>query len=172
MRAYTFKRLYALLKALFKVGTSKQAIMISVTARNGIKALVYIAKESIHGRRVSLSEIATAVNAPMPYLGKILQVVTKHKLLSSVKGPGGGFFLTDAQMNESVIELLQLIDEPYWIDGCVLGLAACSNEEPCPVHEYIYPLKKELLKFLTTTSLKDLAEKVDAGKTFLQLTKE
>ena len=144
--------------------------MISVTARNGIRAVVYITKQSIDGKRVSLMEVAEAVEAPMPYLGKILQTVTKHKFMNSVKGPGGGFFLTDEQIERNVFQVLLLIDEPYWIDGCVLGLSACSNDEPCPVHEHVYPLKVELLNFLKTTSLKDLAEKLATGKTFLQLT--
>lgn len=144
--------------------------MISVTARSGIRALVYIAKQSIHGQRVGLSEVAEAVGAPMPYLGKILQVITKHRVMSSIKGPGGGFYLTEQQMEESVFDLLLVIDEPYWVNGCVLGLSACSHEEPCPLHEHIFPLKNELLEFIKNTSLKDLAQKVDAGKTFLQLT--
>lgn len=146
--------------------------MISVTARNGIRALIYIAKESTCNRRVSLAEVAKAVDAPMPYLGKILQVVTKHRLLSSVKGPGGGFYFSIVQLQKTVYDLLLLIEEPYWVKGCVLGLAACSNEEPCPVHEHIYPLKNELLHFLRTTTIKDLADKVEDGKTFLQLTVE
>lgn len=144
--------------------------MISTTARNGIRAMVYIAKQSLHHQRVSLIEVAEAISAPMPYLGKILQVVTKNRLMSSVKGPGGGFFLTEKQLDESVFELLLLIDAPYWVDGCVMGLSACSHDEPCPLHEHIFPLKNELLQFLRNTSLKNLAIKVDAGKTFLQLT--
>lgn len=144
--------------------------MISVTARNGIRALVYITKQSLHSQRVSLSEVAEAVGAPMPYLGKILQNVTKHRFLSSMKGRGGGFFVTEEQMSETVFDLLKLIDEPYWIDGCVLGLSSCSNDHPCPMHEYIAPLKNELLEFMCATTLRDLALKVDAGRTFLQLT--
>lgn len=144
--------------------------MISASARNGIRAMVYVAKQTLHHQRVSLSEVAEAVDAPMPYLGKILQLITKNKLMSSVKGPGGGFYLTDKQLDENVYMLLMVIDTPYWIDGCVMGLSACSHDEPCPLHEHIFPLKNELLQFLRNTSLRDLAQKVDAGKTFLQLT--
>lgn len=144
--------------------------MISSTARNGIRALVYITKQSLHEQRVGLSEVAEAVGAPMPYLGKILQNVTKHRFLSSMKGRGGGFFVTEEQMSETIFDLLQLIDEPYWVDGCILGLSVCSNDHPCPMHEYIAPLKYELLGFMRTTTLRDLAVKVDLGKTFLQLT--
>ena len=85
--------------------------MFSTTGRSAIRAIIYIAQQSIENKKVGLSEIAQEVIAPQPYLGKVLQDVTKHKLMSSSKGRGGGFFFQSAQLDVSMYDLINYIEQ-------------------------------------------------------------
>jgi DNA-binding IscR family transcriptional regulator len=61
------------------------------------------------------------------------------------------------------------IDGSDYKEMCVLGLNKCSTKDPCPVHHKFKHVKKELLSMLNNTSLDDLTNKMNTGKSFLKL---
>ncbi len=67
--------------------------MFSKACEYGIKSIVFIAVKSRQDERVSLNDIASAIDSPVSFTSKILQKLVKSKLIDSVKGSAGGFEL-------------------------------------------------------------------------------
>ena len=74
--------------------------MFSKSTEYAIRAVFYIAKSTQLGRKVGIKEIASNIQSPEPFLGKILQELSKGGIVKSVKGPNGGFYLTEVEMNK------------------------------------------------------------------------
>ncbi len=66
--------------------------MLSKSSEYAIRALVFIQLCNWEKKRPGVGEIAKEIEAPEAYTAKILQTLTKNKLLDSMKGRGGGFF--------------------------------------------------------------------------------
>ncbi|MFQ5446837.1 MAG: RrF2 family transcriptional regulator [Saprospiraceae bacterium] len=142
--------------------------MFSKACEYGIKAMIFIAHEDTAGRRVSLKEIAGSINSPEAFTAKILQQLRRAGLLKSVKGTAGGFELNQGGGEIKLADIVTAIDGLKVITGCGLGLEACSDEEPCPIHHKYKYIKDGLQDMLESSSLRDLSAGVDIGKTFLK----
>lgn len=143
--------------------------IFSKACEYGIKATLHIASQSQAGRRVSLNEIAEAIDSPQAFTAKILQQLARHQIIDSMKGPGGGF-----EMNKERRERIHLNHLVYAIDGdqvykgCGLGLKECNEEKPCPVHDQFKIIRDELKEMLETTSIAKLVDQLQNGHTFLK----
>jgi DNA-binding IscR family transcriptional regulator len=100
-------------------------------------------------------------------LAKLLQDLAKWKVITSAKGPNGGFYLTEKNKNAALINVVEKIDGLDKFDSCVLGLSECNPNNPCPIHFSIAPFKDKLLADLKNNSIKDYAIKVQNGESFL-----
>ena len=69
--------------------------MLKRSSENAIRALVYIQLRNWEGSRPGITEIAREIEAPFAFTAKILQTLTRHLLINSIKGRGGGFFFSD-----------------------------------------------------------------------------
>ncbi|MCB0485648.1 MAG: Rrf2 family transcriptional regulator, partial [Flavobacteriaceae bacterium] len=67
--------------------------MFSKACEYAIRATLYISIKSIEGSRLGIKEIAKEIDSPEPFTAKILQTLSREGIISSIKGPNGGFFL-------------------------------------------------------------------------------
>ena len=143
--------------------------MFSKACEYGIRAAIFIAAKSLEGQRVSLKEIAREIDSPEAFTAKILQLLVKNKLISSIKGPHGGFQIEKGQIDTiRLSEVVSAIDGDQIYRGCGLGLKECNADMPCPVHNKFIKIRDELKKMLTTTSIYELASGLDIGLTYLK----
>ena len=66
--------------------------MFSKACEYGIRASIFIAEQSLLDKKVSLKDIAKAIDSPEAYTSKILQQLSRNFIINSDKGPTGGFF--------------------------------------------------------------------------------
>ena len=93
----------------------------------------------------------------------------ENKILYSSKGPNGGFFVPKEKLSEiRLSEIVSAIDGDQVYTGCGLGLEACDDNRPCPLHDKFIVLREELRKTLEATTLLELANGIDSGLTFLK----
>lgn len=136
--------------------------MFSKACEYGIRAMTFIASESAKGRRVSLKEIAEEIDSPSAFTAKILQQLSKNLLLDSSKGPSGGFIIPEHNLDGiNLQQIVFAIDGDAIYNGCGLGLKQCSEKEPCPVHHEFKRVRDDLKKMLVSTSVRDLANKLN-----------
>lgn len=143
--------------------------MFSKTTEYGIRAAIFIASESNQNKRSGLKDIAKKIDSPEAFTAKIMQTLTKNKLIDSVKGVGGGFEIPKERMASiKLSELVDALEGDRVFRGCGLGLANCSEEHPCPMHDKFKSIRNELTHMLETTTLEELALGIKSGDTFLR----
>ena len=144
--------------------------MLSKSCEYAIRATIYLYnKSSQQETKISIDEIAESINAPRHFTAKILQILSKKQIISSIKGPNGGFFMSSAQGKLMLLEIVHAIDGKNLIEGCFLGLEHCNENHPCPIHDDYKPIRKRLLKMLQSTTIELLAVRFDEKLGFLNV---
>jgi len=142
--------------------------MFSKSCEYAIKAMIFVAQKSKSDLRIGIKEIARGTDSPEHFIAKILQDLSRRKLIHSVKGPNGGFYMDTHDLDTSIADIVKAIDGDSIYTDCVLGLKACSEKSPCPVHNEFKEIKKSLIKMIETNTIGDFNEKLDSGKFFLK----
>lgn len=142
--------------------------MFSKACEYGIRATLFIAKESIKDNRVGLKQISKAIDSPEAFTAKILQKLVQEGLIHSLKGPTGGFYM-DNEKDILLLEIVSAIDGDTIYNGCALGLEKCSEEQPCPVHHEFYGIRSDLKNMLANTTVNQLTSSLESGQSFLKL---
>lgn len=119
--------------------------MLSNACQYAIRSILYLSIHSNETKKIGVKVIADELETPQPFLAKLLQQLAKKKLVSSIKGPHGGFYLTQKDSKNSLWDIVTCIDGTDKFDNCFLGLAACDDKNPCPVHFIVVPFKQKLL---------------------------
>ena len=73
--------------------------MFSKACEYGIRATIYIAEQSLLDRKVGLKEVAESIESPIAYTSKILQKLSRNKIITSEKGPSGGFSIEKKELD-------------------------------------------------------------------------
>ena len=142
--------------------------MFSKACEYGIKAIIYIATQSLSGTRVKIGDVANNSGSPEAFTAKILGTLTKHNIVNSHTGPYGGFEISSKQMKQvKMRDIVEAIDGDTIFNGCGLGLNECNHEQPCPMHHKFVKVREEIKTMLTTTTIYDLATEYKSGKSVL-----
>jgi Rrf2 family transcriptional regulator, iron-sulfur cluster assembly transcription factor len=146
--------------------------MFSKATEYALRATIYIARKSNQDKKPGIAEIAKAIDSPQPFTAKILQQLTKgNKVISSVRGPNGGFFITEKALELPVRAILQALDEDEILHKCVLGLRKCSEVKPCPMHDEYKVIRKQLIQLFESTTIRNLAESYRTQNVFINNSK-
>jgi Rrf2 family transcriptional regulator, iron-sulfur cluster assembly transcription factor len=135
--------------------------MLSNTCKYAIRAVIYLALNEEGGKKIGIKRISEDLNIPNPFLGKILQILAKNKILSSTKGPNGGFSLGKPAKDISLMDIVDIIDGDENFNACVIGLQSCSIEEQnCPIHDEYAPIREQAKQVFMKLSFQTMAENI------------
>ena len=134
--------------------------MFSKTCTYAIRAMLYLAAHTDEDRKMRIEEIAKELEVPKHFLAKILQQLTKCKLASSMKGPNGGFYLSQSNKKASLLPVIEQVGGPQNMTRCVLGLPACSSGNPCMFHEQALEYRHKLLDMFWKESIGELGQRM------------
>jgi Rrf2 family protein len=144
--------------------------MFSKACEYGIRALIFITLKSTQGERVNLADISEEIASPPAFTAKILQKLVKATVIDSVKGPHGGFHISEKNKIHIVLaDIVHIIDGDTFYKGCALGLKKCTIQNPCPLHFKFNAVRADFNKMLQETSLKDLSYQLENGTAVLKL---
>lgn len=141
--------------------------MLSNSSKYAIRAVLYLANNSSINHKLGSKKIAEGIDIPAPFLAKIFQILSKGNIIKSTKGPNGGFYLTEKELSNNLLRVIESIDGLGAFNSCFIGLPTCSEENQCAVHHIVVPFRTALLKELTERSIADFAEDTRKGKTFI-----
>jgi len=141
--------------------------MFSKSCEYALQGVIYIALHGQNGKNVGLKEIAESQEIPLHFLSKILQIMVKNDILSSIKGPNGGFSLKKNPDNLYLKEIVEITDGTDLFDRCGIGLKKCSDTSPCPIHFDYKVVKDKIRDLLQTKSLSGLIKDIEAGKSIV-----
>ncbi|MBI2729560.1 MAG: Rrf2 family transcriptional regulator [Sphingobacteriales bacterium] len=142
--------------------------MFSKATEYALRAVIYIAQKGSAEKKLGLAEIAKAIDSPQSFTAKILQQLTSgNKIVSSARGPNGGFYISDKAKKLPVRSVLNVMGEGEVLEKCVLGLKRCSEVNPCPMHAQYKLIKPQLIKLFHTKTIQTLADEITSGASFI-----
>jgi Rrf2 family protein len=130
-------------------------MLYSASTEYAIRALAYMSTLPPN-ERILARDLADATHVPRQFLGKILHRLARHGLLLSAKGRGGGFRLARSPDSITLGEIVALVEGPDLLAQCVLGLEACDETQPCPLHDQWAPLRDRLTDRVHASTLAEL----------------
>ena len=143
--------------------------MFSNSSKYAIKAVLFLALNSSEKKKIMVKDIAGPINVPQAYIAKLLQELSRQKVISSTRGPKGGFYLSDDDKKHPFERIIHVIDGENRITSCLLSLESCNEEKPCPLHKMAAPLRAKLLDSLKNKTIGDLARDIKEGNSYLPL---
>ena len=121
----------------------------------GIRAMMYLARFPV-GEVSSLHDIGSAQGIPESFLAKILQSLVHAGLASSQRGAHGGFSLARAADRITVREVIEAVDGPIALNGCVLWPEDCQRNQGCTMHHVWEEAQERMMSVLARVTLADL----------------
>jgi Rrf2 family transcriptional regulator, iron-sulfur cluster assembly transcription factor len=109
-------------------------------------------------RPVTLGDISERQKISLSYLEQLFGKLRRKALVSSVRGPGGGYRLTRPTTELSVGEIILAVDEPIDATQCG-GKENCRDEQKCITHDLWTDLNRHIFEYLNAVKLSDLVEK-------------
>lgn len=144
--------------------------MLSNSCRYGIRAVIYLAGRPKSAGKTGIKQISSDLDLPMPFLAKILQQLARQKILSSSKGPGGGFSLLKDSRKITLLDIVNTIDGQDVFTNCVMYNGTCQsvekNQKKCPLHDEYEKPRGELISLFTNKTIYDLVGEADEKNSF------
>jgi len=136
--------------------------MLSQTAVYALRASLTLADLQDAGP-VTVDEISTQLSVPRNYLSKILHALARDGILTSTRGPGGGFQLSRPAVELTLTEVIRPFDDLPIDTRCLLGRARCSDADPCRAHDRWKSVSRSVRDFFDKTTLADLSNAGSMG---------
>jgi Rrf2 family protein len=144
-----------------------QRMIYSRSAEYAIRAFVHLAQVP-DGKFAMVRQIAEQEEIPTHFLAKILQQLARKGLLRSSKGPTGGFSLRVAPADICLLNIVEALDGLNEYQTCASGLAECTDEMPCGMHDSWKTLRSSIIEYLERTSIADVAEALQEKRRALE----
>jgi Rrf2 family protein len=106
-------------------------MMISQTAEYALRAVVYLAAQD--GRAHTTTRIAEGTQVPVGYLAKVMQSLSRARLVKSRRGVNGGFVLACEPRELSLLRVINAVDPIRRLNDCPLGILS-HGPRLCPLH--------------------------------------
>ena len=142
-------------------------MLYSTACEYAIRAMAHLARQP-KNRFSSLDEVVGHDGLRAPFMAKTLLQLVKQKLVTSQKGPGGGFALARKPGKITLLDIVRAIDGEPDFTRCAVGLAQCSSTMPCPLHNTWLELRAGIRNYLHTQTLDQLADAVEKKLKYLK----
>ena len=123
----------------------------------GIRGILYLALQSPE-RLTSLEAIAQAQDVPKNLLAKVMQNLAKAGIVRSQRGAGGGFALARPASAITLLQVIQGVEGPLYLNRCLIRRGECPYDQICPVHKVWRRAQEALVAILGGTTIAKLVE--------------
>ena len=130
---------------------------LTTKGRFAVTAMIDLALRERQGP-VTLAGIAERQKISLSYLEQLFGKLRRHRLVDSVRGPGGGYTLARPLEQISVADIIGAVDEPLDATQCG-GKENCHDEHRCMTHDLWATLNRKMYEYLASVSLNDLVSK-------------
>jgi Rrf2 family protein len=142
-------------------------MLYSRSAEYAIRAFVNLAQVP-DGRFAMVKQIAADEEIPAHFLAKILQQLARKGLLRSSKGPTGGFSLCVPPDEVRMLDIVEALDGLSEYEKCASGLAECSDDMCCPLHDSWKVLRSRIMDYLGRNTIADLAKALEQKRRMIE----
>ncbi len=130
---------------------------LTTKGRYAVTAMLDLALNAEQGP-ISLADISRRQSISLSYLEQLFAKLRRSRLVSSVRGPGGGYRLSRASDAIFVAEIIDAVNESIDATDCA-GKADCRDGDICLTHYLWRDLSDQIHGFLSGISLADLVQR-------------
>ena len=130
-------------------------LRISEATSLGLHTMVLLAANE--GRRISAREVAELLDVSEAHLSKVMQRLGRHGLVTSIRGPKGGFLLARPGSEITLMEVFEAIEGPLNTGQCLLGKPICDPRN-CILGSLLHDVNVQVQTYLAGTRLSDLTK--------------
>jgi len=126
--------------------------------RYAVSAMVDLVKNSDKGP-VTLASISERQFISLSYLEQLFRRLREEGLVSSVRGPGGGYLLAKPASDIVVSEVISAVNESIRTTLCEDAERGCHQGSRCDTHQLWNALGRYIYRFLDSVTLQDVVDK-------------
>lgn len=130
---------------------------LTTKGRFAVTAMIDVALRQ-HGGPVTLAGIAERQKISLSYLEQLFGKLRRNHLVTSTRGPGGGYTLAKPLAAVSVADIISAVDEPLDATNCG-GKGNCHDDHPCMTHDLWMSLNARMHEYLSSVSLEELVRR-------------
>ena len=136
---------------------------VSTKGRYALRVMIDLAEQNSAGY-IPLNEIATRQQISEKYLESILKTLVQHRLLSGLRGKGGGYRLRKSPDQYGVREILSLLEGPLVPVACLgPGDQSCDRMTSCRTLPLWQGLEQVIQEYLDKYTIADLMARDDSA---------
>ncbi len=135
---------------------------LTTKGRYAVTAMLDLALHNDKGP-VTLADIADRQGISLSYLEQLFSRLRKQQLVTSVRGPGGGYSLAGTAADVHIAEVITAVDEKVDATRCG-GAGNCHNNERCLTHDLWRSLSDRIYDYLSDITLQDLVDRKGADE--------
>jgi Rrf2 family iron-sulfur cluster assembly transcriptional regulator len=109
---------------------------------------------------ISLADIASRQDISLSYLEQLFVRLRRCGLVTSTRGPGGGYSLAHDPKDIVLADIVLAVDEKVDSTGCGSGKDCQSSEQQCLTHALWSALNDQIRNFLTSLSLAETMSRI------------
>jgi Rrf2 family protein len=132
------------------------SMQLTRAADYGVRVMIQLVTLAESGR-ISLPELARATGSPQSFLSKVLQSLTRARLIKSQRGQAGGFQITPRGAAASMLDVIAAIDGPVCLNVCLGPGRTCGRKAHCPAHPVWIEAQRAMQNVLAGASIASLA---------------
>ncbi len=130
---------------------------LTTKGRYAVTAMLDLALHSDSGP-ITLAEIADRQDISLSYLEQLFARLRKRQLVSSIRGPGGGYMLGRKAGDIDIAGVITAVDERIDTTACG-GQGNCNGDKRCITHQLWQDLSNSIYDYLSHISLQDLMDR-------------
>ncbi len=134
---------------------------LTTKGRYAVTAMLDLALHDGNGP-VSLVEISERQDISLSYLEQLFSKLRRKELVTSMRGPGGGYSLSRGPNEIAISNIIMAVDENLDVTNCGNANGGCHDKNKrCLTHNLWMDLSNRIQSFLDEISLKDMMDKKD-----------
>lgn len=137
-------------------------MQLSTKGRYAVMAMADLAKYGADGGAVTLAAIAARQDLSLNYLEQIFLRLRRAGLVTSMRGPGGGYMLARGAGGITIAEIMEAVEEPVQMTRCTSEAGGCVADRRCLTHDLWRALGNHIVAFLDSVSLADVIDNAAA----------
>ena len=129
---------------------------LTTKGRFAVTAMADLTMNSGHGP-VTMAAISERQKISLSYLEQLFGKLRRSRIVESVRGPGGGYYLARPAEKITIAEIIVAVDEPLDATSCG-GKGNCHDERQCLTHELWMGLNEKIYDYLASVTLQQLVD--------------
>ena len=131
-------------------------MQLTRAADYAVRVMIHLAASGSE-RRLSLPALSQATGAPLSFLSKVLQALSRAGMVTSRRGQSGGFRISPRGRAASMRAVIEAIDGPLYLNVCLVSGKSCARKSWCPAHPIWVEAQRAVLDVLEQAGIVDLA---------------